>query len=211
MAHIIETITNVTPAVALTELQDAHDFLATRVVGTQARLASDTDHWGMATKRTIVDLAGGPVLVGKNSERFVELINILATTERTIEALQWLARHYSDSQVRECHASTSDDSEGNDIVLTDMGVSILVRCEVCDVISKNPSQNGKEKSDLKKLGCNVILPDDGVARYIATSPEFAGALSGKLRKWKQMHFAYEPIATGLPGETVMLRIVKASI
>ncbi len=211
MAHIIETITNTTPAVALAVLQEAHDFIAHRVVGAQAGLASDISHWGMATKRTLVELSGGPALVGKNSERFVELINILATTERTIEALQWLTKHYPHSQVRECHASTSDDSEGNDIVLTDTRGRILVRCEVCDVISKNPGQNGKEKSDLKNLGCAASLPEDGVDRYIATSPEFAAALSGKLRKWKQLHFAYEAVATDLPMGTVMLRVVRASV
>ena len=211
MPHIIETISNATAANALEALQAAHDFLASQVVAAQSELASDTAHWGMAMKRAVVDLEGGPPLVGKTSERFVELINILATTERTIEALRWLAGEYPDSQVRECHASTSDDSKGNDIVLTDAGGKVIVRCEVCDVISKNPGQNGKEKSDLKNLGCQEAVPDDGVHRYIATSPEFAAALTGRLRKWKQLHYSYESLETGLPQQTVMLRVLASSL
>ncbi len=207
MAHVIETIQDLSPNAALKLLRVTHAFIAARATAAQGAINTDIDHWGMAAKRMSVDLRGGPDLVGKPAEKFVELINILATTERTIEALEWLSKSYAKLIVRECHSSTSDFEGGNDIVLTDSDGTLRVRCEVCDVVSSNPGQNGKEKKDLKNLGCSEMVPNDDVDRYIATSEEFAAALTGSKRKWSNMHYRYKSIATGLPQSTVMLAVV----
>ena len=133
MAHIIETIKYESLAVALEQLREAHSFVASRAVAAQKSIGTNIDHWGLAAKRLFVSLEGGPALIGKPSEKFVELINILATTERTMEALEWFALHYPQWIVRECHPSTSDFEGGNDIVLIDERGNVKVRCEVCDV------------------------------------------------------------------------------
>jgi len=207
MAHIIETIENQPFQSALAHLKAAHAFIADRVIQSQKTLSLEKDCWGMAAKRMIVDLSDGPQIVGKKQEKFVEIINILATTERTIDAIKWLSDKYPYLRVRECHASTSDREEGNDIVLIDSNGNVEVRCEVCDVVSRKPNQNNKEKKDLKKLGCYSHVPADGVRRYIATSKEFALTLTSTKRKWAKKHYRYESTPTELPHRTYMLAII----
>lgn len=207
MAHVIETIENQTFQSALVFLKAAHAFIAERVIQSQKTLSLEKDCWGMEAKRMIIDLSDGPQIVGKKQEKFVEIINILATTERTIDAIKWLSDKYPHLTVRECHASTSDLEEGNDIVLIDSDGNVEVRCEVCDVVSRKPNQNNKEKKDLKKLGCYSHVPVDGVHRYIATSKEFALALTSTKRKWGNKHYRYESTPTELPHQTYMLAII----
>jgi hypothetical protein len=206
MAHIIETIENLPTKIALEKLREAHSFISKKVIAAQSLIGTDSANWGIKTKRMFVDLSKGPDLVGKSTEKFVELINILATTERTIEALEWLTKNYPSHVVQECHASTSDYKGGNDIVLTDQNGFVKVRCEVCDVASRNAGQNKKEKNDLKILGCAEVVPNDGTDRFIATSSEFARALTSTKRKWSALHYHYDPIDSGLPQNTVMLRV-----
>ena len=120
-------------------------------------------------KRLEIDVPFGEGLVGKSEEKYVEVINILATAERTVSALKWLGNEFPGSLVQECHASTSDGKEGNDIVLVNLEGAVSVRCEVCDVVASKAGQNGKEKKDLKNLGCTLSVPDDNIRRFIATS------------------------------------------
>ena len=206
MPHIIEAIENESIGRSIEILRNAHEFVASRAIAAQAEIGADLDHWGTAAKRMFVDLQGGPDLVGKSEEKFVEIINILATTERTIEALQWFSESYPDLSVRECHSSTSDNPDGNDIVLVSHEGEVKVRCEVCDVASRSPGQNNKEKKDLASLGCSEVVPKDGVDRYIATSTEFGAALAGPKRKWTGMHYGYQLIETKLPLGTVLLAV-----
>lgn len=119
MAHVIETIRNVEFEDAISQLKSTHDLLVERAVAAQRNLDFDHSSWGILIKRLEVKLPQGEFLVGKSSEKFVELVNILATTERMLTALYWFSRHYPQAIVRECHASTSDDKDGNDIVLVD--------------------------------------------------------------------------------------------
>ncbi|PKF63547.1 hypothetical protein CW745_01465 [Psychromonas sp. psych-6C06] len=71
-------------------------------------------------KRLSIDLTSlSNPLITKGSEKFVELINIIATIERTLDTLKWAQEHFPLLLVDQCHPSTSDDSEGNDIVLID--------------------------------------------------------------------------------------------
>ena len=211
MAHIIEPIVDLPIKSALEKVREAHAFVSARVIAAHALISTDSTHWGIATKRMYVNLRGGPALIGKSAEKFVELINILATSERTIEALDWLAKHYSDLIVRECHASTSDFKDGNDIVLVNSNGAVKVRCEVCDVASSNAGQNKKEENDLKVLGCSEAVPTDGADRFIATSQEFATALASPKRKWLSKHYRYDSINTGLPQNTIMLKIMPTKV
>ena len=207
MAHVIETIKNQSTLEALTKLKEAHLFIASQAIKGQNAIGTIPNYWGLAAKRMLIHLEGGPEIIGKSSEKFVELINILATTERTMEALEWLAVQYPNLTVRECHPSTSDFEGGNDIVLVDQNNEVKVRCEVCDVASSNPGQNGKEKKDLGNLGCSETVPSDEVDRFIATSVEFAAALTGSKRKWSLMHYRYRLIDTKLPQQTTMLFVI----
>lgn len=209
MAHIIETIVDLPLVSALDRAKEAHAFISNRVIKSQAMIGTSPIRWGITTKRMLVDLRGGPDLVGKPEEKFVELINILATTERTIEALEWFNSSYPELIVRECHASTSDFKGGNDIVLVDGCGVVRIRCEVCDVASSKAGQNKKEKNDLKILGCAESVPIDEVERFIATSSEFAAALASPKRKWSTKHYRYDLINTELAQNTVMLRILPA--
>ena len=67
----------------------------------------------------------------------------------------------------------------------------------------------KRKKDLGNLGCSVVVPIDDVHRYIATSSEFATALTGSLRKWPLMHYRYQVTDTNLPQQTTMLLVVPS--
>lgn len=212
MAHIIETIRNVEFKDAIALLKATHDLLVERAVAAQRNLDFDHSSWGILIKRLEVKLPQGEFLVGKSSEKFVELVNILATTERTLSALHWFSKHYPHSIVRECHASTSDDKDGNDIVLVDRRTNrVLVRCEVTDVASSSPSQNNKEKKDLESLGCIEQVPSDGVDRFIATSSEFGCALANPKRKWQLLHFRYELIYTDSSDQTWLLKISRSNL
>ena len=208
MPHIIETIYGSSIDDAVDLLEQTHQLIVDCAITSQSNLSTETLSWGVNIKRLEVPLPCGQLLVGKPREKFVEIINILATTERTISALKWLFLTYPEAQIRECHPSTSDDSGGNDIVLTDNQGNILVRCEVCDVASSNAAQNNKEKKDLKNLGCETAIPDDSIKRYIATSYEFAKALSSLNRKWNKMHYRYILHSTEAGDQTVMLEITR---
>ena len=210
MAHLIETVKNVTIEEGVELLERTHALIVERAIQAQRNIGIEKETWGAELKRLEVTLPVGSVLVGKETEKFVEVINMLATTERTIESLTWLAKEYPGARLRECHASTSDEPGGNDIVLVEKETNtVIVRCEVTDVISISAAQNGKEKKDLKNLGCAQSVPEDGVKRFIATSEEFSRALSSTKRKWKQLHYRYLKHQTGSKGNTVMLEVVSA--
>lgn len=206
MPHLINTIYDASISSAITSLEEAHTLIVERVIAAQKVINVDSLAWGEQFKRLEVSLPQGAGLIGKHKEKFVEIINILATVERTISALKWLSTEYPKSIVRECHPSTSDNKGGNDIVLTDQNGKVIVRCEVTDVSSSSAGQNGKEKKDLKNLQCSIAIPNDSVYRYIATSLEFADALSSPKRKWRNMHYKYLRHETGLNNSTILLEI-----
>ena len=92
------------------------------------------------------------------------------------------------------------------MVISNQNGDVVIRCEVCDVVSNNAGANGKEKKDLLNLGCNEIVPNDGIKRYICTAPEFANALTSSKRKWKNSPYRYECIITNGPLSARMLLI-----
>lgn len=210
MAHLVEVIRHVSFEQAIIQLQLTHDALVQHAIMAQRSITVEQSSWGIETKRLSVDLPQGTHLIGKSSEKFVELINIIATTERTISALYWLADNYPTTEVKECHASTSDDKNGNDIVLVDKySGQLKVRCEVTDVASTSAGQNGKEKKDLKTLGCETEVPEDGIDRFIATSHEFAMALTSIKRKWNLLHYRYQIYESTRADHTTLLKIVTS--
>jgi hypothetical protein len=211
MPHVVQPFTNKTFAEAINLLRAAHEFLTARAKS--ALQASDEDGacWGIALKRSSVDLSGDgiPSLIGKTEEKLGEVINIAATVERLIDAIKWFAEQaeFNVYTILECHPSTSDDFGGNDLVIVDSVGQPAIRCEVCDVASSNAGSNGKEKKDLSNLGCGDSVPDDGVFRYICTAPEFADALVSNARNWNAKPYRYQMTQTGSLADTRMLRIL----
>ncbi len=179
-------------------------------------IASDFDEsqWGCSVKRSRVKLGKGdaPPLIGKTEEKFSEVINIVATVERLMDAIEWFAAQPQNKghSILECHPSTSADVGGNDLVIIDRDRQIVIRCEVCDVVSSNAGSNNKEKKDIRSLGCDEFVPQDGVSRYICTSPEFATALANSKRKWGVKPYRYELIETIDSSSTHMLMLKSAS-
>ena len=199
MKHLVLPLRNVSYETALNQLQSVRAFLAVRGRQASVALTIERDPWGIAAKRQTVDLRdrNRPDLIGKDSERLVEVINMVATLERLIDAICWF-RDLPDSgayTISECHPSTSCGQQANDLVLVDRELRISSRCEVTDVAGDSAGQNGKEKRDLKGLGCETIVPDDSVRRFICTSAEFANALCSHARKWNLRHYRYLPHPT----------------
>jgi hypothetical protein len=157
MPHLVKPLRDVTYDAATHELELVHAFLVRRAGEDLATSAIPADRWGIDAKRPDVDLTreGRPEYVGKSAERFGEVVNMAATIERMLALLRWCSRHpeYQRLRILQCHPSTSDDEGGNDPVLTTSEGAVVVRCEVCDVASRKASSNGKEASDLSKLGC----------------------------------------------------------
>ena len=208
MPHVIEPLQNISCQAAVQSLQAAHLFIVDRVRAAIDIADIDIAHWGMETKRTIVDLTGEqrPVLIGKPNEKFSELLNITATVERLLAAIAWFSNQSPGITIQVCHPSTSDDTADNDLVLADASGQVTVRCEVCDVVSRKVSTNGKEKKDLKNLGCSDAVPQDGTQRYICTSPEFADALKNPRRRWATKVYRYEQLQIGDAADSRLLLI-----
>ena len=118
---------------ALRELRKAHEYLIKRSHnGIKSTISIPTAEWGIRQKRSIVNLRpreSRPDLIEKDDEKLVEVINIAATLERLMDAIEWFAADPSsrDYKISECHPSTSDakkkepnsasNSTSNDLVL----------------------------------------------------------------------------------------------
>lgn len=207
MPHLINSFGGKAIKDGLSDLRATHDFLVDRAKLSIKKFESISSPWGINAKRISVSLQceKRPALIGKDEEKLSEVINMVATTERLIDVLEWFGRKENFS-IHECHPSTSDNDGGNDLVLK-IGGKIAVRCEVCDVISTNAGSNGKEKKDLRNLGCGENVLDDGVERYICTSNEFAVALTSDKRNWQSKNYRYSSIPVGV-ADTVLLLLVR---
>jgi hypothetical protein len=210
MAHIIEPFNNTSFINASQNLREAHRFLILRANATIQELNRNDFQWGILLKRATVELNVGeiPRLIGKEHEKLAEVINIAATVERLIDAIDWFANQEENlnCSIQNCHPSTSDNPGENDLVISNQNGDVVIRCEVCDVVSKNAGANGKEIKDLLNLGCNEIVPNDGIKRYICTAPEFANALTSLNRPWKTYPYRYECIITNGSSSARMLLI-----
>jgi len=108
MAHLIEPIRNESIDKALTLLREAHDFLVAQAKLSVLSAASDDSIWGIKAKRAVVNLrsANFPLIIQKKEEKFVEIINIVATVERLIATLDWFKIQFPLSSILKCHPST---------------------------------------------------------------------------------------------------------
>jgi hypothetical protein len=211
MPHVIKPFANESFQNAIARLRSAHEHVVSQARDAIAKSETTGQCWGIAIKRHHVELdtRHESRLIGKTNEKLSEIINISATVERLIAAIEWFASHFGDdgSRILECHPSTSDEDDGNDLVIVNGNGEITVRCEVCDVASSNAGSNGKERKDIRNLGCNRRVPDDDVARYICTAPEFAAALTASRRKWDDKPYRYEMIELNDASESCLLHIL----
>ena len=174
MKHLINPFSK-QPIDEVTErLKNIHHALVKKSKESFLRVVDqdDIDNWGSYFKRLSVNTTDVDLLVGSSSQKLIEIINILATVERTIDALIWLQEQskYSGYTVHVCHPSTSDSDDETDIMLADGEGRISVMCEVTDVVNSNAGQNNKEKKSIMKLGCINEVPQDDIDRYIVTEP-----------------------------------------
>ena len=174
MPHLIAALRDIAPLEAVSMLGDAHRFLVAQACAAVERVPTADPSWGVRMKRLEVDLEGPtrPSVVAKSTERFVEVINMVASLERLIAGIGWLAGQpeFATCRISVCHPSTSSHPGENDVVFADQTGRVVVRCEVCDVVSCGAGQNGKEKKDLRNLDCEMALPSDGPCVPLVTLP-----------------------------------------
>jgi hypothetical protein len=214
MQHLVTTFTNVSLPDARRELAEAHSFLVACCLNALASVPKTGPLWGIQMKRMQVDLKidARPALVCKDTERFGEVVNMVATLERLLAALGWFEHQpeFQGLRVKECHPSTSSTRGSNDVVLADDAGNVMVRCEVCDVASTSAGQNGRERKDIASLGCAGGVPCDGVRRFICTSPEFACAIQSTNRKWVEYLHRYREFVVGDVGGTLLIELVSSA-
>jgi hypothetical protein len=212
MKHLVATFADLALPQARLQLTEAHDFLVARCLDSLTAAPQAGPLWGIQMKRKDVSLKGAarPAAVCKDSERFGEVVNMVATLERLVAALGWFEQHpaFTGLKVKECHPSTSSAQGSNDLMLEDASGAVLVRCEVCDVASNSAGSNGKERKDIAGLGCANGVPSDGVRRFLCTSPEFARALQSPKRKWAHCLYRYRGFAAADGSGTVLLEVVS---
>lgn len=209
--HLLEPLGEVSLEEARSTLCSAHRYLTQAAIDACANVPSCGIGWGHQWKRLIVKLPM-PVdpLVGKEEERFSELVNMLATVEHLLAALKWFSSQtsFSSARVSECHPTTSHGT-GVDLVLSSGG-GVVARCEVTDIVSRNVWQNKKEKKVLENLGVSPQWNEPHVRRFLATSPEWGDGLNSRSRKWPK-HYRYEVHdVTGCP-KTRLLEIQPARV
>jgi hypothetical protein len=211
MAHLVESIKEEPIPSARTKLAAAHDFIVSWAQKALRQPPTAANAWGISTKRLKVEFPQSerPELVKKGSERLAEILNITATVERLLDALQWFEQEprFQGLEVLVCHPSTSSAKGTNDLVLAPPNGLVCVRCEVCDVAARTAGQNGKEKKDLKSLHCESGVPKDGVHRFLCTSSEFADALTSEKRDWTMLPYRYLNHRVADGSSTVMLEIL----
>jgi hypothetical protein len=209
--HLIDTFSGLSLSETRIQLTEAHDYLVQRCVVFFDSFPAAGPIWGIQMKRLSVDLASErrPAAIGKKTERFGEVFNMVATLERLIALLSWFENRsdFSYLRVRECHPSTSSAKGSNDLVLEDANETIVVRCEVSDVASTKSDSNCKETKDIKSLGCKGGVPSDGIRRFICTSPELSVLAQSKKRKWLEKQYRYVEYRAGDYGDTVVLELI----
>lgn len=126
----------------------------------------DLSRSALMLKRSRVQLPGFQgrgFATGRAEERLGELINVLATVARTVDALHHLARDVGGS-VKKCNPSTSDDGHVIEVVAQDRHVIV----EVSDVAGGG-NANGKMSEDLAAL-----LDSDQNAQLLLAVSENSG-------------------------------------
>jgi len=74
MAHLIETIYDTSIPRAINALENTHALIVERAIATQNNIGKNMTMWGAQLKRLEVSLPVGKILIGKSSEKLVEII-----------------------------------------------------------------------------------------------------------------------------------------
>lgn len=210
MSHLIRSYGLTSYHALLGDLRSAHGHLSRCTSTALGKIGQVPERWGAHLKRLKVEFgADRPPTIAKASERLGEVVNMAATLERMIDAVHWFSsqEEYAHLAVLECHPTTGSTEKGNDLVLGEGPTAPRVLVEVTDVVSDSAGQNGKELKDLASLGCDALVPQDGVRRYLCTSEEFAAALTSRDRKWGRYHYRYRVTPIGDAG-THLLEICQ---
>ena len=129
--------------------EELRELLESCTLAVAGRFAQpDLSHSALLLKRVRVPLptfCGHWFSTGRAEERLGELINVLATVARTVDALEHLATAVGGTVIK-CNPSTSDD--GHDIEVVADGRHIIV--EVSDVAGSG-NANNKMTKDLTTL------------------------------------------------------------
>ena len=211
MNHLINPIFSRSFHTLSDDLSVAHRFLTEAATQVMSYSSASKDYWAVSMKRLKVewDQEKAPSIVGKSSESFQEMLNILATLEHLKAAVRWFANQpeFHGCLVTECHPSTSD-SGTNDLVIGMEASPPAAICEVTDIVSSNAGQNNKEDKDLRSLG---VLPDfhyEQPRRFIATSVEYATALTNPRRRWRTKSYRYVQRGDPDGSQTRILEVVR---
>jgi hypothetical protein len=182
MASIVRPIlSEQTVKSTITELQEAHDYLADCGAQTMQTIAgfAESRSWGQAVKREKVQLSdvNRPKLCrdAPSEHSVTEVYNQCATMERLIDTLRWLdlsGGDWAGSTVIVCHPTNTSGSGENTELDFDLAVrspSGEIGCfEVSDVASKADG-NFKEGTDLAKFKVVEKL-DRGKFRLTGVNP-----------------------------------------
>jgi hypothetical protein len=210
LGHLVAPIHDTSLADCANRIERVREYLARAVATWLPDLPNGLSGIELKRRSVLLSELPRPALIEKDSERFGELVNMLATLERLLGALTWFGAQtgLSAYTVGVCHPTTSTAPGLNDLVLVDQHGRTAVRCEVCDVVAFAAGQNSKEKKDLASLGCRDEVPMDGTRRFICTSEEFAAGLRSSRRRWKHKAHRYEVHAVGDSVRTHMLEILS---
>ncbi len=207
--YLVKPILEASLPNSISEFRAVHDFL---VAQTRAAVASEHDQWAINIKRLIVDLRGAhrPSLLGKEEEKLVEVLNVTASLERLIGALNWFSREeeFGALILAECRAPIGGATDSYSVVLSNARARMKVLCEVCDVASSVAVQPGKEREYLWRLGCQGTVPSDGVRRFICTSPEFTALVQKEQRDTQRIAHRYVLHQINDEAQTVLFEIVS---
>jgi hypothetical protein len=226
-----KTITDL--AAAHEWLQDAHDKLA-RVAQEQLTKLSDLNlgEWGTEVKRKAVKCppSDNPLLNADGSEHNLsEVMNMCATVERLLDALDWAKTDFAGYQIELCHPTTGAnpqalrfDTFDNDLMLRDEAGN-RARFEVTDS-AKGRGAAVKEKKDLTSLGVLERTPKGpeqipakwpGGRMFLVVSSEAVEKLrNGRNVLWMcgtPSHCHYKEVRVKGHPKTVILEVLEGPL
>jgi hypothetical protein len=196
-------------------LDSVHRFLVQRCTNflKEHTHTEQPKKWGIQFKRDGLVSLSEPepkirALIGKEKERFGEVLNMIANIERMLDGLRWFGENPEFSNLSVvCHPATSSrGQEGRQCnVELKSGTQIIVKCEITDIVSRNIAHNGKEKLMLKALGWEGGKPLHAARCFICTSSEFGSELRNASKSNKRP-FTYEHRNPGGSQETMILEL-----